>query len=71
MGFNIFKQIPHIKKHLKEKGFDSEYPIAEFGKTLMILFGMKKDTATSWIKYFEENQIIELKEGMVSFNKGW
>ena len=67
MGFNIYKEIPKVKEYLKDKGFTKNIPDDDFGKALMILFGMKKETVRKWINYFEENDIIKIEGDKVNF----
>ena len=67
MGFNIYKEIPKIRKILEENGYLSDIPTDVFGKTLMIHFGMKKATVRKWISYFEENDIIKIEGDEVNF----
>jgi len=67
MGFNIYKEIPKIKKILEENGFLINIPAEIFGRTLMLHFGMKKATVRTWISYFEENDIIKIVDGKVNF----
>ena len=67
MGFNIYKEIPKIRKILEEDGYLADIPDEVFGKTLMIHFGMKKETVRKWISYFEENYIIKIDGGKVNF----
>ena len=67
MGFNIYKEIPKIKEHLKNEGYVKNIPDHAFGRSLMILFGMKKETVRKWINYFEENDIIKIEGDKVNF----
>ena len=67
MGFNIYKEIPKIKKILEKGGYLTDIPAEVFGRTLMIHFGMKKTTVRKWISYFEENDIIKINNGVVNF----
>ena len=67
MGFNIYKEIPKIKEYLKGEGYVKNIPAHAFGRSLMILFGMKKATVRKWISYFEENDIIKINDGVVNF----
>lgn len=67
MGFNIYKEIPKIKEKLKENGFKKNIPIDVFGHTLMLMYGMRKDTVRKWIANFEELNIIRIKNEQVVF----
>ena len=67
MGFNIYKEIPKIKEYLKGEGYVKNIPGIAFGRALMILFGMKKETVRKWINYFEENDIIKIEGDKVNF----
>ena len=67
MGFNIYKEIPKIREILEKSGYLADIPDEVFGKTLMIHFGMKKETVRKWISYFEENDIIKINDGVVNF----
>ena len=65
----MYKKIPEIKEYIKITGFDPEksIPIDVFGRTLMLLFGMRKDTTRKWITWFTENGIITIKGEKVKF----
>jgi len=67
MGFNIYKEIPKIKKYCKDQGYSKNIPDDDFGRSLMILFGMKKETVRKWVNYFEENKIIKFDGKKVNF----
>lgn len=67
MGFNIYKEIPKIREKLAEEGYKKNIPVDLFGKTFMMMFGMKKQTVRKWVSYFEENNIIKIKDGVVNF----
>jgi len=62
MAYNMYKQIEKIKESLKQKGYKKDIPTDIFGKELMILFGMKKQTAKKWIATFEEVGLIKMEK---------
>ena len=63
----MYKQIDKIKQDLYNRGYDKDIPLDIFGKTLMVLFGMKKITAQNWIKNFETVDIIKVSNYKVNF----
>ena len=64
---NYYKKLPEIKEILKKKGYNSDIPNDIFAHTLMICFGMKKDTTRKWISNFEEINIIKIEGDKVNF----
>lgn len=69
MGFNMYKQLEKIKVDLEGRGFTVDIPVSEFGRTLMKLFGMKRETATKWIRNFEELNLISVINQKINFMK--
>jgi len=68
MGYNIYKQMNHFKNDLeKKRGNLKNLTKNEFGKALMLYFGMRKKTAVEWIDNFVEVGIISIDNGFVKF----
>lgn len=67
MGFNIYKEIPKLKEYCKEQGYSKNIPDDVFGRSFLILFGMKKETVRKWVNYFEENNIIKFNGKKINF----
>jgi hypothetical protein len=64
MAYNIYKQIPKFREHLKSMGIDNNIPKDVFGKNLMLYFGMNKKTAMKWIIQFKEVGLIEVNDNL-------
>lgn len=60
MAFNMYKQIDKIKQELGTRGYDGNIPYDIFGKTIMVMFGMKRQTAITWIKNFDTVGLIKI-----------
>lgn len=67
MGFNMFKEIPKIKANLWDRGYKKNIPVDELVKTIMVEYGMKRETVAKWLKYFKENKIIVVNGSKVNF----
>ena len=63
----MYKQIPKIKDFLEKNGELKNTSLDSFGRCLMVLFGMKRETAKKWIRYFEENKVIKVNGDKVKF----
>ena len=48
----MYKQINNIVKVLEEDGYKKNIPKSVFCKKLMVLYGMKKGTAITWLNNF-------------------
>lgn len=72
MGVNYYKQIYKVREYLTKKGFKQAdpVPITVFGTGLMVVFGMKKETAIKWIQEFKDGKVIRVSKGMVYFLGG-
>lgn len=62
MAYNMYKQISKIRESLQEKGFVAKIPREIFGRELMLMFGMKKQTALKWIQTFSDVNLIKENE---------
>lgn len=67
MAYNMYKQIDKIKETLLNQGYKKDIPIDKFGSVMMILFGMKKNTAIKWLRTFESLNLIKIDDRKVNF----
>ena len=63
----MFKEILKIKDDLEEKGYSKDIPIEVFARTIMVKYGMKRDTVARWLRYYEENKFIHIDNLKVNF----
>jgi len=59
MGFNMYKEIPKIKKDLKKDTHKNIIQADNFGYYLMKKYGLTKKTCRKWIALFEEMKFIK------------
>ena len=68
MAYNIYKQIPKFREYLKEKDISvKDIPRSQFGRELMLFFGMNKTTAIKWLDQFIEVGLISEVDEKINF----
>ncbi|MBD3263647.1 MAG: hypothetical protein GF375_00915 [Candidatus Omnitrophica bacterium] len=72
MAYNIYKQLPKFRDYLLENNIKiSNIPRSDFGRQLMLFFGMNKKTAIKWIDQFIEVGLIIEEDNNINFNDRW
>ena len=67
MAYNMYKQIGKIRESLENKGYKKDVPLEIFCRELMLIFGMRKNTAIKWSCTFEDVELIKISNNMVNF----